>query len=104
LVGLNLVGISRSIIEHGLSIDPSVRPKKQKLRKMLDEKTEAAKAKVHRLLEAKFIEPVEYPPIISQKNVDQKLVFGAWMRERVVGCWMQSQKSSKASFLSPTKP
>jgi hypothetical protein len=26
------------------------------------------------------------------------------MRERVVGCWMQSQKSSEASFLSPPFP
>jgi hypothetical protein len=38
------------------------------------------------------------------KNVDQKLIFGVWMRERVVGRWMQSQKSSEASFFSPTKP
>jgi hypothetical protein len=37
------------------------------------------------------------------KKFDQKLIFGAWMRERVVGRWMQSQKSSEASFLSPTK-
>jgi hypothetical protein len=28
---------------------------------MSDEKTEATKAKVHHLLEAKFIEPVAYP-------------------------------------------
>jgi hypothetical protein len=28
---------------------------------MSDEKTEVAKAEVHRLLEAKFIEPVAYP-------------------------------------------
>jgi hypothetical protein len=41
---LDLVGVSRTIIEHGLGIDPSVRPKKQWLRKMSDEKTEAAKA------------------------------------------------------------
>jgi copper chaperone CopZ len=40
---LDLVGVSRSIIEHGLGIDPSVRPKKQQLRKMSDEKIEAAK-------------------------------------------------------------
>ena len=57
---LDLVGVSRSIIEHSLGVDPSVRPKKQRLRKMSDEKTEAAKAEVHRLLEAKFIEPVAY--------------------------------------------
>jgi hypothetical protein len=58
---LDLVGVSRSIIEHGLGIDPSVRPKKQRLRKMSDEKTEAAKAEVHRLLEANIIEPIAYP-------------------------------------------
>jgi hypothetical protein len=33
------------------------------------------------------------------KNVDQKLIFDAWMRERVVGRWMQSQETSEASFL-----
>jgi hypothetical protein len=53
--------VSRSIIEHSLGIDPSVRPKKQRLHKMSDEKTEAAKAEVYRLLEAKFIEPNAYP-------------------------------------------
>jgi hypothetical protein len=58
---LDLVGVSRTIIEHGLGIDPSVRPKKQRLRKMSDEKTEAAKAEVYRLLEANFIKPIAYP-------------------------------------------
>jgi hypothetical protein len=45
---LDLVGVSRTVIEHILGIDPSMRPKKQRLRKMSDEKTEAAKAEVHR--------------------------------------------------------
>jgi hypothetical protein len=36
-------------------------PKKQKLHKMSVEKIEAAKAEVHHLLEAKFIEPIAYP-------------------------------------------
>jgi hypothetical protein len=46
---LDLVGVSCTVIEHGLGIDPSVRLKKQRLRKMSDEKTEPAKAEVHRL-------------------------------------------------------
>jgi hypothetical protein len=58
---LDLVSVSRTTIELGLSNDPSICLNKEKLRKMSDEKTEAAKAEVHRLLEAKFIEPVEYP-------------------------------------------
>jgi hypothetical protein len=32
---------------------------------MSDEKTEGTKAKVHRLLEAKFIEPIDYPTWIA---------------------------------------
>jgi hypothetical protein len=69
---LDLVGVSRTIIEHSLGIDPSVRPKKQRLRKMSDEKTEAAKAEVHRLLEAKFIEPVAYPTWLANVVMVQK--------------------------------
>jgi hypothetical protein len=69
---LDLVRVSRSIIEHSLGIDPSVRPKKQRLRKMSDEKTEAAKAEVHRLLEAKFIEPVAYPTWLANVVMVQK--------------------------------
>jgi hypothetical protein len=69
---LDLVGVSRSIIEHSLGIDPSVRPKKQQLHKMSDEKTEAAKAEVHRLLEAKFIEPVAYPMWLANVVMVQK--------------------------------
>jgi hypothetical protein len=57
---LDLVGVNRTVIEHGLGIDPSVRPKKQRMCKMSDEKTKAAKAEVHRLLEANFIEPIAY--------------------------------------------
>jgi hypothetical protein len=55
-----------------LGIDPSVRPKKQRLRKMSDEKTEAAKAEVHRLLEAKFIEPIAYPTWLANVVMVQK--------------------------------
>jgi hypothetical protein len=69
---LDLVGASRTIIEHGLGIDPSVRPKKQRLRKMSNEKTEAAKAEVHRLLEANFIEPIAYPTWLANVVMVQK--------------------------------
>jgi hypothetical protein len=55
-----------------LGIDPSVRPKKQRLRKMSDEKTEAAKAEVHRLLEANIIEPVAYPTWLANVVMVQK--------------------------------
>jgi hypothetical protein len=49
-----------------------VRPKKQRLRKMSDEKTEAAKAEVHCLLEVNFIEPVAYPTWLANVVMVQK--------------------------------
>jgi hypothetical protein len=69
---LDLVEVSRIVIEHSLGIDPSVRPKKQWLRKMSDEKIEAAKAEVHRLLEANFIEPIAYPTWLANVVMVQK--------------------------------
>jgi hypothetical protein len=68
----DLVGFSRTIIEHGLGINPSVRPRKQRLRKMSDEKTKATKAEVHRLLEANFIEPIAYPTWLANVVMVQK--------------------------------
>jgi hypothetical protein len=69
---LDLVEVSRTIIEHSLGIDPSVRPKKQRLRKMSDEKIEATKAEVHRLLEANFIEPIAYLTWLANVVMVQK--------------------------------
>jgi hypothetical protein len=57
----DLVGVSREVIEHKLQVSPHVKPKKQKLRKMLEEKVEAAKAEVQRLLDVGFIREVRYP-------------------------------------------
>jgi hypothetical protein len=64
--------LHRTIIKHGLGIDRSVRPKKQRLRKMSNEKTEATKAEVHRLLEANFIEPIAYPSWLANVVMVQK--------------------------------
>jgi hypothetical protein len=69
---LDLIGVSHTIIEHNLGIDPTMRPKKQKLRKMSDENIEVAKAEVHRLLEAKFIEPIAYPTWLANVILVQK--------------------------------
>jgi hypothetical protein len=55
------LGVSREIIEHRLQVNPNVKPKKMKLRKMSEEKIEAVKAEVQRLLDACFIWEVAYP-------------------------------------------
>jgi hypothetical protein len=49
-----------------------VRPKKQWLRKMSDKNMEAAKAEVHHLLEANFIETIAYPTWLANVVVLQK--------------------------------
>jgi hypothetical protein len=54
----DLMGFNKDIIEHKLHVNPSAKPKKQKLRKMSDEKVDAAKVKVQRLLDAGFIHKV----------------------------------------------
>jgi hypothetical protein len=57
----DLTGVSRDIIEHKLEVNPSARPKKQRLRKMSDEKVATAKVEVQKLLDAGFIHEVYYP-------------------------------------------
>jgi hypothetical protein len=61
----DLVGVSKDVIDHQLQVSSSAKPKKQKLRKMTDEKIQAAKVKVQRLLDACFIREVVYPKWLS---------------------------------------
>jgi hypothetical protein len=57
----DLVGVSRDVIEHRLQVSPSAKHKKQKLCKMVEEKVEAAKVDVQRLLDVGFIREIKYP-------------------------------------------
>jgi hypothetical protein len=61
----DLIGVNRDIIEHKLQVNPSMKSKKQKLRKMSDEKVEAARAEVQRLLDVGFIREVTYPELLA---------------------------------------
>jgi hypothetical protein len=48
----DLCGVDRSIIEYSLNVDPNIiRPRKQKLRKMSDDKDEDAKIEVKKILQ-----------------------------------------------------
>jgi hypothetical protein len=55
----DLGGVSRDI-EPKLDIDPKVRQKKQKLRKLAEDRVQTAKAKVQRLHDAKVIREVQF--------------------------------------------
>jgi hypothetical protein len=63
----DLCGVDRSIIEHSLSVDPSSRPRKQKLRKMSEDKAE-----VKIFLNSRVIREVAYPKWLANIVMDKK--------------------------------
>jgi hypothetical protein len=52
--------VDRIITEHSLNVDPNIKPRKQKLRKISDDKAEGEKAEVKRLSNARVIKEVTY--------------------------------------------
>jgi hypothetical protein len=56
----DLCGVNRDVIEHSLNVDPSFRPRKQRLQKMSEDKAEGARNEVKRLLSAGVIREVTY--------------------------------------------
>jgi hypothetical protein len=73
----DLCGVNKDVIEHSLNVDPTVRPRKLKLRKMLDDKAEGARNKVKRLLNAGVIREVTYPEWLAN-IVMVKKANGKW--------------------------
>jgi hypothetical protein len=73
----DLCGVNRDVIEHSLNVDPAVRPRKQKLRKMSDDKAEGARNEVKRLLSAGVIRKVTYPEWLAN-TVMVKKANGKW--------------------------
>jgi hypothetical protein len=57
----DLQGVDRDNIEHTLETNEKIMPKKQKLRKVSEEKVKAVAAEVQRLQDAKVIREVKYP-------------------------------------------
>jgi hypothetical protein len=68
----DLCGVNRDVIEHSLNVDPAIRPRKQKLRKMSDDKTEGARNKVKRVLSAGVIREVTYPEWLANTVMVKK--------------------------------
>jgi hypothetical protein len=57
----DLTGMDRNFIEHKLNIDVAVKPRRQKLIKMFDDKVVVINSEVQRLLDASVIREVMYP-------------------------------------------
>jgi hypothetical protein len=73
----DLCGINRGVIEHSLNVDPFFRPRKQRLRKMSEDKAEGARNEVKRLLNAGVIREVTYPEWLAN-TVMVKKANGKW--------------------------
>jgi hypothetical protein len=73
----DLQGVDRDIIEHTLETDEKIVSKKQKLRKMSEEKVKAVEAEVQRLQDAKVIRGVKYPVWLANA-VPVKKKNGKW--------------------------
>jgi L-rhamnose mutarotase len=68
----DLCGVNRDVIEHSLNVDPSFRPRKQRLQKMSDDKVEGARNEVKRLLSAGVIREVKYPEWLANTVMVKK--------------------------------
>ena len=57
----DLRGVSLEVIKHELRVDPKVKPRKQRLCTMSEDRKKAAQSKVQKLLDAGVIREVQYP-------------------------------------------
>jgi hypothetical protein len=73
----DLCGVNRDVIEHSLNVDPSFRPRKQRLQKMSEDKAKGAQNEVKKLLSAGVIREVKYPEWLAN-TVMVKMANGKW--------------------------
>jgi hypothetical protein len=73
----DLYGVNRDVIEHSINVDPIIGSRKQKLRKMSDDKAEGARNEVKILLRAGVIREVTYPEWLAN-TVMVKNTNGKW--------------------------
>jgi polyhydroxyalkanoate synthesis regulator phasin len=73
----DLQGVDRDIIEHTLETDEKITLKKQKLKKMSEEKVKAVEAEVQRLQDVKVIREVLYPVWLAN-TIPVKKKNGKW--------------------------
>jgi hypothetical protein len=73
----DICGVNKDVIEHSLNVDPSFWPRKQRLRKMSEDKAEGARNEVKRLLSADVIREVTYPEWLAN-TVMVKKANGKW--------------------------
>jgi hypothetical protein len=71
-------GVPRELIEHSLNVDPKATPKRQHLRRFADDKRDAIKKKLAKLLADGFIREVFHPEWLANPVLVRKKNSNEW--------------------------
>ena len=71
-------GVPRELIEHELNVDPNAKPRKQRLRRFAQDRKEAIKKELQKLLAAGFIKEVYYPEWLANPVLVPKKNNNEW--------------------------
>jgi hypothetical protein len=71
-------GVPRDLIEHSLNVDPKATPKRQHLRHFADDRRDAIKKKLAKLLAAGFIREVFHPEWLANPVLVRKKNTNEW--------------------------
>jgi hypothetical protein len=73
-----MLGVPRNLIEHSLNIDPKATPKRQHLRHFADDRRDAIKKELAKLLVAGFIREVFHPEWLANPVLVRKKNSNEW--------------------------
>jgi hypothetical protein len=71
-------GVPRELIEHSLNVDPKATPKRQHLRRFADDRRDAIKKELAKLLVAGFIKEVFHPEWLANPILVRKKNSNEW--------------------------
>jgi hypothetical protein len=71
-------GVPRQLIEHSLNVDPKATPKRQHLRHFVDDRRDAIKKELAKLLAAGFIREVFHPKWLANPVLVRKKNSNEW--------------------------
>jgi hypothetical protein len=71
-------GVPRNLIEHSLNVNPKATPKRQHLRRFADDRWDAIKKELAKLLADGFIREVFYPEWLANPVLDRKKNLNEW--------------------------
>jgi hypothetical protein len=75
---MDMPGVPRNLIEHLLNVDPKATPKRQHLRRFADDRRDAIKKKLTKLLAAGFIREVFHPEWLANPILVRKKNSNEW--------------------------